>query len=76
MADVDEMLLAAVRKHIAIRRQDIAAKFPKNLDSSEYLRHCGRHEELERFAAEFQDAVRQANAAESDEEIFREPDAT
>ena len=64
MADVDEMILAAVRKHIAVRRQDIAVRFPKGLDASEYHRHCGRHEELERFATEFQDAVRQANAAE------------
>lgn len=65
MADVYEMVLAAVRKHIASRRQDISEKFPKNLPRREYWKHVGRHEELESLAGAVQDAVRKANAADA-----------
>jgi hypothetical protein len=64
MADVDEMVLATVRRHIADRRQAIAAKFPKNLTPEEYQKQIGRYEELEALAAVVQDAVRRANAQE------------
>lgn len=62
MADSEDRILALIRKHIAARRQDIAAKFPKNLSPEEYARHCGRYEEVESLAAVVQDAVRKANA--------------
>lgn len=74
MADVEEMVLAVVRKHIAARRQDIAEKFPKKLGRAEYHRTCGRHEEIEGLAAVVQDAVRKANAQLSGEDD--EPDET
>lgn len=65
MADLEDMVLAAIRRHIADRRHAIATKFPKNLTPEEYLKHVGRHEELEALAAVVQDAVRRANAQDS-----------
>jgi hypothetical protein len=62
MADIEDMVLATIRRHIADRRQAIALKFPKNLAPEEYLKHVGRHEELEALATVVQDAVRRANA--------------
>jgi hypothetical protein len=59
-----ESVLQAVRRHLAARRLTIAEKFPKNLPRKEYHRHCGRHEELESFAAALQDAIRKANATD------------
>lgn len=75
MADVDDMVLATVRKHIASRRQEIMDKFPKKLTPDEYHRHCGRHEELESLAAVVQDAVRKANEALAGEDDD-DPDTT
>ena len=69
------MVLATIRKHIAERRQAIASKFPKNLSQDEYHRHCGRHEEVETFAAVVQDAVRKANEALAGEDDH-DPDTT
>jgi hypothetical protein len=63
MADLDDYVVAVVRKHIADRRTAIAEKFPKNLEPTEYAKHCGRHEELESLASVVQDAVRKANSA-------------
>lgn len=73
MADIDQYVLTAIRKHIVARRLDIAAKFPKNLPRREYLKHCGRHEELEAFSAAVQNAVRKANDA--GQELDDAPDA-
>lgn len=74
MADVDDMVLATIRKHIADTRQAVAAKFPKNLTPDEYNRHCGRHEMLESIAAVVQDAVRKANEALAEDD--HDPDTT
>ena len=59
------MVLAALRKYIAGRRQAIADKFPKQLGRAEYHRNCGRLEELESLSSFLQDAIRRANAAEA-----------
>jgi hypothetical protein len=67
VADVEEYALAAIRKYIERRRQDIAGKFPKNLRPDEYAKHCGRHEELEAFADAVKDAIRKANDAGRDD---------
>ena len=75
MADVEDMVLATIRKHIADTRQAIAAKFPKNLPPDEYNRHCGRSEMLESIAAVVQDAVRKANEALAGEDDD-DPDTT
>ena len=73
MADIDQYVLTAIRKHIVARRLDIAAKFPKNLPRREYLKHCGRHEELESLAAVLQDVIRKANSADGGDD---DPDTT
>lgn len=74
MADLEEFVLAAVRKHIATRRQEIADKWPKNLPRREYFKHVGRHEELETLSSMVQDAIRKANAADHGDPD--EPDPT
>jgi CRISPR/Cas system CSM-associated protein Csm2 small subunit len=63
-----EAVVQALRKHIGARRLEIAEKFPKRLSPQEYERHCGRHEELESLAAVFQEAIKKANSAESDDD--------
>jgi hypothetical protein len=75
MADVDDMVLASVRKHLANRRRDIQDKFPKNLPADEYHRHCGRFEEMERFESALMDALRTANA-QANQGDDDEPDST
>jgi hypothetical protein len=71
----EELIVAAVRKRIAQRRQEIAEKWPKNLSEHEYLKHVGRHEELESFATAVQEAIRKANSVDEEAEHDPETDA-
>jgi hypothetical protein len=64
MSDLSDTVLHAVRLHIAERRADIAAKFPKRLKRKDYFGLCGMHQEIEMVAVAVQEAVRKANAAE------------
>lgn len=73
MADAEQNALAALKRYVARRRQEIADKFPKNLSPDEYNRHCGRHEEVESFAAVLQDVIRKANSADGGDD---DPDST
>jgi hypothetical protein len=73
VADRADSFLAAVRKHLEARRQEIAEKFPRNLSPEEYNRHCGRHEEVESLAAAVQDIVRKINSPEDEDD---DPDTT
>jgi CRISPR/Cas system CSM-associated protein Csm2 small subunit len=63
MSDLTDTAMHTLRKHIADRRTEIAAKFPKNLGPIEYNLLCGRHQELEAMATVLQEAIRKANSA-------------
>jgi CRISPR/Cas system CSM-associated protein Csm2 small subunit len=62
---LDEVIvLAAVRKALEGRRQEIAEKWPKRLSRSECHFTRGRHTEVEALAQVVQEAIRKANAAD------------
>ena len=67
MSDTGQFVLAALKRYVVERRQEIADKLPKKLEQREYDRTCGRYEEVESLAKMMQDAIRKANdLSESD----------
>lgn len=60
-----DFLVREVRRHIAERRAAILERYRKNLPEPEYRKNIGSDEELEKFAAFFQDQVRKMNGEEA-----------
>lgn len=63
-----ELVVAAVRKHAAERRVAINNAWPKHLTRKGYIKLVGEHAELERLETVLQDAIKRANAADSEPE--------
>jgi hypothetical protein len=62
---LDEVIvLAAIRKALEVRRQEVAEKWPKRLSRNEYHFTRGRHTEIEALGQVVQEAIRKANAAD------------
>jgi hypothetical protein len=69
VTDLSDSVLSTLRKHIAERRSEIAAKFPKHLGVVEYNLNVGRHQELVEFEAVMQAAIQKANGPDDETEV-------
>lgn len=63
----DASIAARLRKHVAVRRAVIVERYRKKLAHDEYMYNCGMHQELDDLEAVLQNAIRLANAEESDD---------